>query len=105
MIDYERYKKKKQRVQRCFVTAANKLSIYDGVVNNGILQIEEGKIKEFSLVPILCLGLLWLRHMACLSKGSIRIRKTTWGIQCIASTELLKNNNFYIIRLDFTFIE
>lgn len=48
LIDYERYKKKKQRVQRCFVTAANKLSIYDGVVNNGILQIEEG--KEYTIV-------------------------------------------------------
>jgi len=35
LIDYSRFKKKRQRVQRCFVTAANKLSIYDDVVNDG----------------------------------------------------------------------
>lgn len=48
LIDYERFKKKKQRVQRCFVTPANKLSIYDDVVNNGKILIEEG--KEYSVV-------------------------------------------------------
>ncbi|QHI36080.1 Murein DD-endopeptidase MepM [Kordia antarctica] len=48
LIDYERYKEKKQRVQRCFVTPANKLSIYNDVVNNGILKIEEG--KEYTIV-------------------------------------------------------
>lgn len=48
LIDYTRFKKKKQRVQRCFVTPANKLSIYNGVVNNGKIQIEEG--KEYTVV-------------------------------------------------------
>jgi len=48
LIDYGRFKKKKQRVQRCFVTPANKLSIYDAVVNNGIIEIEEG--KEYTVV-------------------------------------------------------
>jgi hypothetical protein len=48
LIDYERFKKKKQRVQRCFVTSANQLSIYDDVVNNGRIQIEEG--KEYTIV-------------------------------------------------------
>lgn len=48
LIDYSRFKKKKQRVQRCFVTPANKLSIYNDVVNNGKIQIEEG--KEYTVV-------------------------------------------------------
>ncbi len=48
LIDYERFKEKKQRVQRCFVTPANKLSIYDDVVNNGKILVEEG--KEYTIV-------------------------------------------------------
>ncbi|WP_430409601.1 M23 family metallopeptidase [Kordia sp.] len=48
LIDYSRFKKKKQRVQRCFVTPANKLSIYKDVVNDGKIQIEEG--KEYTVV-------------------------------------------------------
>ncbi len=48
LIDYSRFKKMKQRVQRCFVTPANKLSIYNGVVDNGRIQIEEG--KEYTVV-------------------------------------------------------
>lgn len=48
LIDYARFKEKRQRVQRCFVTPANKLSIYDDVVDNGRIQIEEG--KEYTVV-------------------------------------------------------
>ncbi|WP_298427473.1 M23 family metallopeptidase [uncultured Kordia sp.] len=48
LIDYPRFKKMKQRVQRCFVTPANKLSIYKDVVNDGKIQIEEG--KEYTVV-------------------------------------------------------
>ncbi|MEM6718196.1 MAG: M23 family metallopeptidase [Bacteroidota bacterium] len=48
LIDYARFKKLKQRVQRCFVVPSNKLSIYDNVLNNGRIKIEEG--KEYSVV-------------------------------------------------------
>ncbi|AXG72093.1 murein DD-endopeptidase MepM [Kordia sp. SMS9] len=48
LIDYERFKKLKQRVQRCFLIPANKLSIYDNVVDNGRIHIEEG--KEYTVV-------------------------------------------------------
>lgn len=48
LIDYERFIDKKQRVQRCFVTPANQLSIYDDVVNNGEILIEDG--KEYTVV-------------------------------------------------------
>ncbi|WP_298512780.1 M23 family metallopeptidase [uncultured Kordia sp.] len=48
LIDYARFKKLKQRVQRCFITPANKLSIYDNVINNGRIQVEEG--KEYTVV-------------------------------------------------------
>jgi len=48
LIDYDRFIEKKQRVQRCFVTPANKLSIYDDVINNGKILIEDG--KEYTVV-------------------------------------------------------
>ena len=54
LIDYARYKKLRQRVQRCFVTPANELSIYDKAVDNGVITVEDGneytvvlKIKDF----------------------------------------------------------
>jgi len=42
MIDHERYYHKKQRVQKCFVEPANKLSIYKNLVNNGYIQVKDG---------------------------------------------------------------
>ena len=42
LIDHERYYHKKQRIQKCFVEPANKLSIYKNLVNNGYLQIKDG---------------------------------------------------------------
>jgi hypothetical protein len=48
LIDYARFKKLKQRVQRCFVIPSNKLSIYKDVVNNGKILIEEG--KEYTIL-------------------------------------------------------
>lgn len=42
LIDYARNYYKKQRVQRCFVTPANKLSIYKDLVNDGYLTVEDG---------------------------------------------------------------
>ncbi|WP_046745772.1 M23 family metallopeptidase [Kordia zhangzhouensis] len=54
LIDYTRFKQMKQRVQRCFVTPANELSIYDKAIDNGMITIEDGKeytvtlkIKDF----------------------------------------------------------
>ncbi len=40
-IDYERFIKKKQRVQKCFIDPNNKLSIYNKVINNGFLTIKD----------------------------------------------------------------
>ncbi|WP_117884990.1 M23 family metallopeptidase [Aureibaculum luteum] len=42
LIDYERYFKKRQKIQRCFVEPSNKLSIYKSLINNGYLTIEDG---------------------------------------------------------------
>jgi len=42
LIDHERFYHKKQRIQKCFVEPANKLSIYKNLVNNGYLQIMDG---------------------------------------------------------------
>lgn len=54
LIDYERYADLSQRVQRCFVHPSNKLSIYQNVVNNGILNIKDSltynvviEVKDF----------------------------------------------------------
>jgi mRNA-degrading endonuclease YafQ of YafQ-DinJ toxin-antitoxin module len=42
LMDYERYSRKRQRIQKCFVEPANKLSIYKKLVNKGYLDIKEG---------------------------------------------------------------
>ena len=42
LIDYERFFKKRQRIQKCFVEPANKLSIYTNLVNNGYVKIKDG---------------------------------------------------------------
>ncbi len=42
LMDYERYYRKRQRIQKCFVEPANKLSIYKKLVNKGYLDIKEG---------------------------------------------------------------
>ncbi len=54
LIDYKYYKQKSERIQQCFITPGNKLSVYEGVVDNGIIKIEEGlhynleiRIKDF----------------------------------------------------------
>ena len=41
-IDYKKYKKSKQRVQKCFVNhKANKLSLYQTLSNNGFLNVKD----------------------------------------------------------------
>lgn len=42
LIDYERYFKKRQKIQKCFVEPSNKLSIYKALINNGYLTIKDG---------------------------------------------------------------
>lgn len=42
LVDYERYHKKRQKIQKCFVEPSNKLSIYKALENNGYLTIEDG---------------------------------------------------------------
>jgi len=42
LIDYERFYSKKQRIQKCFVEPANKLSVYSNLINNGFLNVEDG---------------------------------------------------------------
>jgi len=42
LIDYGRFYKKRQRIQKSFVEPANKLSIYKNLKNNGYLKIEDG---------------------------------------------------------------
>ena len=42
LIDYGRFFRKRQRIQKCFVEPANKLSVYDNLINNGYLNIEDG---------------------------------------------------------------
>lgn len=40
-IDYERFKKKKQRVQKCFIDPNTKLSIYKHIIDKGLLFIKD----------------------------------------------------------------
>lgn len=42
LIDYNRYYKKRQKIQKCFVEEANKLSIYRSLKNKGYLSVRDG---------------------------------------------------------------
>ncbi|NAS32810.1 peptidoglycan DD-metalloendopeptidase family protein [Flavobacteriaceae bacterium R38] len=53
-IDYEKYKSEQYRVQKCFISPNNPLSIYHYKIDNGILDIKEGlqyvveiKVRDF----------------------------------------------------------
>lgn len=43
LIDFGRFNKKRQRIQKTFVEPANKLSIYNNLKNNGYLTIKDGE--------------------------------------------------------------
>ena len=50
-IDYQRYKEKKQRIQKCFIEPANLLSIYDeNLPEKGYITIEDGKSYNVTIV-------------------------------------------------------
>ena len=42
LVDYPHYYKKRQRIQQCFIVKNNKLSIYNDVINNGYINIQNG---------------------------------------------------------------
>ena len=42
LIDYKYYKKYKSRIQKTHKVAANKLSIYKNLINNGVIKIKKG---------------------------------------------------------------
>ena len=41
-LDYEHYKKRYEKIQRCFVIPSNKLSIYGNLINSGQINIDDG---------------------------------------------------------------
>lgn len=50
LIDYPHYAKYKSRIQRTFRKAANKLSIYEGLVNDGILDVKDGMSYQVQII-------------------------------------------------------
>ena len=50
LLDYERYGKLNQRIQRCFVQPSNKLSIYRGVKNRGYITINDGMTYTVEII-------------------------------------------------------
>lgn len=50
LIDYERFEKMGQRIQKCFVEPSNKLSMYSPSVNNGYLTIEDKKSYNIEII-------------------------------------------------------
>lgn len=49
-IDYARYHKKRQRIQKCFVESTNKLSTYKNLVNNGFLNVKDGESYKVEII-------------------------------------------------------
>ncbi len=50
LIDYGRFYKRRQRIQKCFVEKANKLSIYKEVKNNGFLNVRDGENYKVEII-------------------------------------------------------
>ncbi len=50
MIDYPKYKKEKNRIQKSYIVPENNLSIYGKKVNNGIIRIENEKTYNLKLI-------------------------------------------------------
>jgi len=50
LIDYERFKKIKQRVQKCFIVPLNKLSLYSKSINNGYITIADGLDYKVTII-------------------------------------------------------
>lgn len=49
LIDYTRYKKHKERIQRLFKTPANALSIYNKAIDNGIINIKDSSTYNIKI--------------------------------------------------------
>jgi hypothetical protein len=50
LIDYERYVKTRQTIQKCYTEPANKLNMFDVSVNNGFITIEDGKDYNVDII-------------------------------------------------------
>ena len=50
LVDYSHKYYKHERIQKCFVVPNNKLSIYDDLINNGIISIQNGLTYTVEIV-------------------------------------------------------
>jgi len=50
LVDYERFEKNGQRIQKCFIEPSNKLSMYSPSVNKGYLTIEDKKSYNVEII-------------------------------------------------------
>ena len=50
LVDYPHFLKKRERIQKCFIVPNNKLTIYNDVINNGSLLIQDGFTYHIKIV-------------------------------------------------------
>ena len=50
LVDYPHHFKKRERIQKCFIVPHNKLSIYNDVINNGNIFIQDGLNYNIKIV-------------------------------------------------------
>ncbi|CAA0181394.1 Peptidase family M23 [Tenacibaculum maritimum] len=50
LIDYEYYKKHKRRIQKTYKVKGNKLSIYENLINNGMMDIKDGHTYQVEII-------------------------------------------------------
>ena len=50
LVDYPHFIKKRERIQKCFIVPNNKLDIYDDIVNNGEILIQDGLTYNIKIV-------------------------------------------------------
>ena len=50
LIDYEHYSNNRERIQKCFKTNSNQLSIYNSLYNKGVLEVRDGLSYKVEIV-------------------------------------------------------
>ena len=49
-IDYQRFYKKRQRIQKCFIEPSNKLSTYSNLIDKGFLKVEDKASYQVEII-------------------------------------------------------
>ncbi|CAM1372980.1 M23 family metallopeptidase [Tenacibaculum xiamenense] len=88
-IDYAHYKKYRKRLQKTHKVAPNKLSLYENLVDNGKIHIEENSNYSIEIIS------------SDFKKNKTRIKIPVKGVKSSATFRALDTSNYKINTADF----